>query len=170
MWRSRLADKRALLILDNAASYRQRVCGYCLAALAVVNRYIVRSGAVAPPVPDDVLQVESPPMESRTAALGWLENERPNVLTCIRRANSLVLYDVVIRLAAAMAPFLRQAWPWDQALGLHRTAVEAARHTGDGRALAGAGDHELAQRGEVLGPWTPSSSTPSHTDAPAISP
>ncbi|MEU6019159.1 cyclophane-containing RiPP biosynthesis TPR protein HaaT [Streptomyces sp. NPDC047515] len=123
----------------------QRVCGYYLAVLAVANRYIVRSGAVAPPVPDDVLQVESPPMESRTAALGWLENERPNVLTCIRRANSLALYDVVIRLAAAMAPFLRQAGPWDQAVGLHRTAVEAARHTGDRRALAGA----LAELGVV---------------------
>ncbi|MFE7332963.1 hypothetical protein ACFU8W_50905 [Streptomyces sp. NPDC057565] len=80
----------------------QRVCGYYLAALTVANRYIVRSGAVASPVPDDVLQMESPPMESRTAALGRLENERPNVLTCIRRANSLALYDVVIRLAGAM--------------------------------------------------------------------
>ncbi|MFF3060188.1 cyclophane-containing RiPP biosynthesis TPR protein HaaT [Streptomyces sp. NPDC057909] len=123
----------------------QRVCNYYLAALAAANTHIVRSGAVAPPPPDDALQVETPPMESRTAALGWLENERPNVLTCIRRANSLALHDVVIRLAAAMAPFLRQAGPWDQAVGLHRTAAEAARHTGDGCALAGA----LAELGVV---------------------
>ncbi|MEH6373812.1 hypothetical protein V7793_05575 [Streptomyces sp. KLMMK] len=77
-------------------------------------------------------------MESRTAALGWLENERPNVLACIRPANGFALHDLVIRLASAMAPFLRQAGPWDQAVGLHRTAAEASRHTGDQRALAAA--------------------------------
>ncbi|MGP3948541.1 cyclophane-containing RiPP biosynthesis TPR protein HaaT [Streptomyces sp. 7N604] len=123
----------------------QRVCTYYLAALAVANRYIVRGGAIVPAPPNDAVQAEAPPMESRTAALGWLENERPNVLACIRRANSLALHDLVIRLAAAMAPFLRQAGPWDQAVGLHRTAAEAARHTGDRRALADA----LAELGVV---------------------
>ncbi|WOX11441.1 cyclophane-containing RiPP biosynthesis TPR protein HaaT [Streptomyces sp. N50] len=116
----------------------QRVCTYYLAVLAVANEHIVRDGAGGPPPPDGTSQVEIPPMESRTAALGWLENERPNVLACIREANGLAQHDLVIRLAAAMAPFLRQAGPWDQAVGLHRTAAAAARHTGDQRALAGA--------------------------------
>lgn len=117
----------------------QRVCTYYLAALAAANEHIVRDGAGGPPPPPNgTSQVETPPMESRTAALGWLENERPNVLACIREANGLALHDLVIRLAAAMAPFLRQAGPWDQAVGLHRTAAQAARHTGDQRALAGA--------------------------------
>ncbi|MER7694173.1 cyclophane-containing RiPP biosynthesis TPR protein HaaT [Streptomyces sp. NPDC097610] len=116
----------------------QRVCTYYLAALAVANGHIVRDGAGGPPPPDSASQMEIPAVESRTAALGWLENERPNVLACIREANGLALHDLVIRLAAAMAPFLRQAGPWDQAVGLHRTAAEAARHTGDQRALAGA--------------------------------
>ncbi|MFB8352569.1 cyclophane-containing RiPP biosynthesis TPR protein HaaT [Streptomyces niveus] len=123
----------------------QRVCTYYLAALAVANGHILRSGALAPAPPDDAARVETPPMESRTAALGWLEDERANVLACIRRANSLALDELVIRMAAALAPFLRQAGPWDQAVGLHRTAVEAARHTGDRRALAGA----LAELGVV---------------------
>ncbi|MFD9435986.1 cyclophane-containing RiPP biosynthesis TPR protein HaaT [Streptomyces sp. NPDC060002] len=116
----------------------QRVCTYYLAALAVVNEHIVRDGAVVPPPPGGAAEVETPAMESRTAALDWLENERPNVLACIREANGLAQHDLVIRVAAAMAPFLRQAGPWDQAVGLHRTAAEAARHTGDQRALAGA--------------------------------
>ncbi|MFE3828711.1 cyclophane-containing RiPP biosynthesis TPR protein HaaT [Streptomyces sp. NPDC059092] len=116
----------------------QRVCTYYLVALAVANGHIVRDGAGVPPPPDGTAQVEAPAMESRTAALSWLENERPNVLSCIREANGLALHDLVIRLAAAMAPFLRQAGPWDQAVGLHRTAADAARHTGDQRALAGA--------------------------------
>ncbi|MFD3483760.1 cyclophane-containing RiPP biosynthesis TPR protein HaaT [Streptomyces sp. NPDC058665] len=123
----------------------QRMCAYYLTALAVANRHILRSGALAPAPPDGVPPAEVPPMESRTVALGWLEDERANVLACIRRANSLALHELVIRMAAAMAPFLRQAGPWDQAVGLHRTAVEAARHTGDRRALAGA----LAELGVV---------------------
>ncbi|MFE9093672.1 cyclophane-containing RiPP biosynthesis TPR protein HaaT [Streptomyces sp. NPDC007264] len=123
----------------------QRVCMYYLAALAVANTYIVRSGATAPPPPDDTAGLETPAMESRTAAVGWLESERANVLSCIEQANSLALHDLVVALAAAMAPFLRQAGPWDQAVGLHRTAAEAARRTGDRRALAGA----LAELGVV---------------------
>ncbi|MFG3025931.1 cyclophane-containing RiPP biosynthesis TPR protein HaaT [Streptomyces sp. NPDC048254] len=116
----------------------QRVGTYYLAALAVANEHIVRSGAVAPLPPDDARQAETQALASRTAALSWLEDERPNILACIRQANALSLYDLVMRLAAAMAPFLRQAGPWDQAVGVHRTAVEAARHTGDQPALAGA--------------------------------
>ncbi|MFI1162248.1 cyclophane-containing RiPP biosynthesis TPR protein HaaT [Streptomyces sp. NPDC020801] len=123
----------------------RRVCTYYLAALAVANEYIVRSGAGLPPRPHGAAQVRTPVMGSRTAALGWLENERANVLACIRRANELALYDLVVQLAAAMAPFLRQAGPWDQAVGLHRTAAEAARQTGDQRALADA----LAELGVV---------------------
>ncbi|MFE9881982.1 cyclophane-containing RiPP biosynthesis TPR protein HaaT [Streptomyces sp. NPDC005784] len=123
----------------------QRAGTYHLAALAVANEHIVRGGAIVPPPPDGAQNVETPGMESRTAALAWLENERPNILACIRQANELALYDLVIRLAAAMAPFLRQAGPWDQAVGLHRTSAEAARHTGDQQALASA----LAELGVV---------------------
>ncbi|MFE1936523.1 cyclophane-containing RiPP biosynthesis TPR protein HaaT [Streptomyces sp. NPDC059474] len=124
-----------------------RVCTYYLAALTGANNHIVRTGAPAPPPPpqDDTSRAETPPAESRAAALEWLENERPNVLACIRRANNLDLHELVIRLAAAMAPFLRQAGPWDQAVGLHRTAADAARRAGDRQALAGA----LAELGVV---------------------
>ncbi|MFE7978757.1 cyclophane-containing RiPP biosynthesis TPR protein HaaT [Streptomyces shenzhenensis] len=123
----------------------QRVCTYYLSALAVANGHIVRSGVALPPPPDGTQQVETPAFESRGDALSWLENERANVLACIRRANDLSLYDAVIRMAGAMAPFLRQAGPWDQAVGLHRTAAEAARQVGDQQALADA----LAELGVV---------------------
>ncbi|MGW1890119.1 cyclophane-containing RiPP biosynthesis TPR protein HaaT [Streptomyces sp. NPDC002004] len=123
----------------------QRVCNYYLAALAVANGHTVRSGAAVPPAPDDTSQGETPVLESRADALSWLETERANILACVRRANGLALYDLVVRLAAAMAPFLRQAGPWDQAVALHRTATEAARHTGDQRARGDA----LAELGVV---------------------
>ncbi|MEU9974109.1 cyclophane-containing RiPP biosynthesis TPR protein HaaT [Streptomyces sp. NPDC051014] len=123
----------------------QRVCTYYLAALAVVNGHIGRSGAVVPPAPDGASRVETPALESRADAMSWLETERANILACVWRANGLALYDLVVRLAAAMAPFLRQAGPWDQAIGLHRTAAEAARHAGDQRARGDA----LAELGVV---------------------
>ncbi|MFD0315593.1 cyclophane-containing RiPP biosynthesis TPR protein HaaT [Streptomyces flavalbus] len=123
----------------------ERVCTYYLAALAVANGHIVRSGAMMPTAPDGASGVETPALESRADVLSWLETERANILACVRRANGLALYDLVVRLAAAMAPFLRQAGPWDQAVGLHRTAAEAARHTGDQRALGDA----LAELGVV---------------------
>ncbi|MET8718413.1 cyclophane-containing RiPP biosynthesis TPR protein HaaT [Streptomyces misionensis] len=123
----------------------QRVCAYYLCALAVANGHLVRSGAMVPPPPDGARRLETPALASRVDALSWLENERANILACIRRAHGLALYDTVIRLAVAMAPFLRQAGPWDQAVGLHRTAAEAARRTGDEQALANA----LAELGVV---------------------
>lgn len=114
-----------------------RVGTYYLAALAAANLHIMRGGAPAPP-PDGGDRMETPSLGSRSAALGWLEDERANVLACIHRANGLGMHELVVRMAAAMAPFLRQAGPWDQAVGLHRTAAEAARQTGDRRALAAA--------------------------------
>jgi tetratricopeptide (TPR) repeat protein len=123
----------------------QRVCTSYLAALAVANGHIVRSGAAVPPASDGTPEVETVALESRGDALSWLEIERANILACVRRASGLALYDLVVRIAAAMAPFLRQAGPWDQAVGLHRIAVEAARHIGDQRARGGA----LAELGVV---------------------
>ncbi|MFI0190794.1 cyclophane-containing RiPP biosynthesis TPR protein HaaT [Streptomyces sp. NPDC017082] len=123
----------------------QRVSSYYLAALTVANGHIVRSGAAVPLAPGDISCLETPVLASRADALSWLETERANILACVRRANGLALYDLVVRLAAAMAPFLRQAGPWDQAVRLHRTAAEAARHTGDQRARGDA----LAELGVV---------------------
>lgn len=123
--------------MDQAPAVR-RVSTYYLAALTAANAHLVRGGATAPPLPDGTAQVAAPPLESRTAALSWLEHERPNILACIRRADALALHDLVVRLAAGMAPFLRQSGPWDQAVGLHRSAADAARRTGDQRALADA--------------------------------
>ncbi|MFI2374133.1 cyclophane-containing RiPP biosynthesis TPR protein HaaT [Streptomyces sp. NPDC018964] len=130
-----LADEEGTMEHTEAV---RRVGTYYLTALAAANRHILRGGAPAPTVPDGGARLETPPLTSRSEALGWLEDERANVLACIRRANGLGLHELVVRMAAAMAPFLRQAGPWDQAVGLHRTAAEAARQTGDRRALAAA--------------------------------
>ncbi|MFC7303178.1 cyclophane-containing RiPP biosynthesis TPR protein HaaT [Streptomyces monticola] len=127
----------------------ERVCGYYLAALASANGHLARGSAVspdhAPPGPGGTPSVQVPVLETRSTALQWLDGERPNVLACIEQANDLSLHSKVVELAAAMAPFLRQAGPWDQAVDLHRTAVEAARRLGDQQATADA----LAELGVV---------------------
>ncbi|WP_367041354.1 cyclophane-containing RiPP biosynthesis TPR protein HaaT [Streptomyces sp. Je 1-332] len=129
----------------------ERVGTYYLAALSDANMHIIRSGsdAGAPPLPGPsgggAPAVELPVMGTRNDALGWLERERANMLACIEQANSLTLHSLVVRLAAALAPFLRHAGPWDQAAGLHRVAAEAARRTGDRQGLADA----LAELGVV---------------------
>jgi len=123
----------------------QHVCTYYLTALASANRHLARSGAaMAAPLPPEAF-MEIPAMETRAVALRWLESQRPNVLACIEQANTLAMHSVVIQLAAAMAPYLRQAGPWDQAVDLHRAAAEAARRTGARQALADA----LAELGVV---------------------
>ncbi|MFG2814440.1 cyclophane-containing RiPP biosynthesis TPR protein HaaT [Streptomyces sp. NPDC048410] len=123
--------------MDEAPAVR-RMGTYYLASLTAANAHLVRSGVTASAQPEDTGRVAAPPLESRAAAISWLEHERPNILACIRRADALALHDLVVRLAAGMAPFLRQSGPWDQAVGLHRSAADAARHTGDQRALADA--------------------------------
>ncbi|WP_431953459.1 cyclophane-containing RiPP biosynthesis TPR protein HaaT [Actinacidiphila sp. bgisy167] len=124
----------------------EQVCDYYLAALAGANERIVRAGADTPPATADGADPRrTPGLQSRPAALMWLEGERPNILACIQRASSLGLHPIVVRLAAALAPFLRQAGPWDQAAGLHHTAAEAARHIGDRLAQARA----LAELGAI---------------------
>lgn len=131
--------------MESAQAVR-RLCGFYLTALAAANEHILRSGATQRVGPGPVTpEMEAPSFASRAEAQGWLENERANILACIRRAHDLELYELVVRLAAAMAPFLRQAGPWDQAVGLHGTAAQAARRTGDRKARAQA----LAELGVV---------------------
>ena len=76
------------------------------------------------------------------------------------RSASTRQHALVVGLAAAMAPYLRQAGPWDQAAELHRTAVVAARRTGDRKAEAdalanlGMVSRLMARYRAAVEPWT----------------
>jgi tetratricopeptide (TPR) repeat protein len=111
-------------------------CDYYLTAIADANRRIARSGAAIVSEPGPLPASAVPVLDTRAAALSWLEEERANVLACIEQANTSGQYSTVVKLARAMAPFLRHAGPWDQAAQLHRTAAEAARRVGDRQARA----------------------------------
>lgn len=112
----------------------RRAGDYYLSALGVANWFIGRVAAGTGP--EQAATGAVPEMPNREAALSWLTDERANVLACIEQANAQRQQDLVVRLAAAMGPYLRQAGPWDQAADLHRAAARAAKETGDRRAEA----------------------------------
>lgn len=115
----------------------ERLVEYYLAAFSAANALISRGGAALVESQNGA-PVTVPTFGSRSAAVDWLESERGNVFACVDDANKRARYTAVIRLSGAMAPFLRQSGPWDQAAGLHRTAANAARQTADREAEAAA--------------------------------
>ena len=143
-----LADEETDVDREAAAD---RVSAYYLAALAEVNQHIGRSGSPSASAPSlgsvptsATAPIPAAPLfaiNSRAAALRWVEDERANLLACIERADSQGQDATVVRFTAAMAVFLRHAGPWDQAVVLHRSAAEAARRIGDEPALAAALAH-----------------------------
>ncbi|GAB7052250.1 tetratricopeptide repeat protein [Catenuloplanes indicus JCM 9534] len=70
------------------------------------------------------------------AATAWLESERANVLACVQDCVRRGMHGLVVKLAAAMAPYLRHAGPFDQAAELHRTAARSAARSGTASAEA----------------------------------
>jgi tetratricopeptide (TPR) repeat protein len=113
----------------------ERLAGHYLQTIGAANTYISRSVAAS-----------TTRFRSLASASAWLEAERVNVLACVEECVRRELHTLVVGLAAAMAPFLRHAGPWDQAADLHRTAITSARRAGDRKAEADA----LANLGMVL--------------------
>ncbi len=80
----------------------------------------------------------TPNLVNRDEALTWLRTERSNLLACANYCAIVGQDFRVIRLAGAVASFLSQEGPWDQAAALHEAAVSAAHHAGDRLAQADA--------------------------------
>jgi tetratricopeptide (TPR) repeat protein len=112
----------------------ERLAGHYLQTIGAANVYVGR-GATA----------TTSRFDSLASASAWLDAERANVLACVEECVRREQHALVVGLAAAMAPYLRHAGPWDQAADLHRTAITAARRTGDRKAEADA----LASLGTV---------------------
>ncbi|MEU0929528.1 ATP-binding protein [Streptomyces malaysiensis] len=76
------------------------------------------------PTPD-----AAPDLATREQALIWMRTEYPNLIACAHHTTNHTQPTYLIALAAAMAAYLRQQGPWDQAITLHHTAAETAHHT-----------------------------------------
>ncbi|MDQ7903186.1 tetratricopeptide repeat protein [Phytohabitans sp. ZYX-F-186] len=80
-----------------------------------------------------------PPIRTRRQAMSWMKAEQANLFACAgtqpaRRRGASALP----ALAAAMAPYLRLAGPWDLAIALHERAAGTAEAGGDKRSMADA--------------------------------
>ncbi|WP_432983647.1 cyclophane-containing RiPP biosynthesis TPR protein HaaT [Dactylosporangium sp. CA-233914] len=105
----------------------ERLADHYLTTIGAANTYIGRG-----------VTATTTRFDSLAAASAWLEAERANVLACVEECGRRGRHSLVVGLAAAMAPYLRHAGPWDQAADLHRTAITAARRAGDRPAEANA--------------------------------
>jgi tetratricopeptide (TPR) repeat protein len=72
-----------------------------------------------------------PDLATREQALAWMRTEYSNLLACAHHTADNTQPTHLIPLADAMAAYLRQQGPWDQALTLHHTAATTAHHTND---------------------------------------
>ncbi|GAA2742345.1 ATP-binding protein [Kitasatospora cinereorecta] len=77
----------------------------------------------------------APRMSDRARALAWMRAERGNLQAAAARTP---VPGRAIALSAALAPFLLQEGPWQQAIELHDAAAAAAREAGDRHGEAGA--------------------------------
>ncbi|MBQ1019842.1 tetratricopeptide repeat protein [Micromonospora sp. D93] len=105
----------------------ENLAGHYLETIGAANTHINRGSTTT-----------TTRFDSLATASAWLDAERANVLACVEECVRREQHALVVGLAAVMAPYLRQAGPWDQAADLHRTAVVAARRTGDRKAEANA--------------------------------
>ena len=96
--------------------------------------------AVAQLTPGTALSIEAPvtrpprstpDLATRQAALAWLEAERANLRAVTDYAELHARESHAVYLPAVIHPFLCAHGPWDQALTLHHTALNAARKIGD---------------------------------------
>lgn len=119
--------------------------GYYQRNAAIANHYIAAQSPRAGEQQHPVAQAGAG-FATRRQAMAWMHIERGNLLACADYALTHDKHAQAIRMASAMATFLRAAGPWDQAIVLHRSAAAAARRDGDQLGCADA----LNDMGDVL--------------------
>ena len=88
-----------------------------------------------------VASVPGPAITSETAALAWLDAERVSLVAVARHAAGHGWPGHVIRLSAALFPYLETGGHYPDALVIHGHAGRAARHLGDRAAEANASNY-----------------------------
>lgn len=144
---------------DERGAASDRLLNYYLQAARAANLHLARRSQSAPDAPspsaplaqpDATAATDIPKLATRTDAARWMDRDRPNLHAAIVDAAKRDRLDFSIALPAAMHAFLRFRGHWDQAIELHRIALDSALEAGDERAEAGAltnlGDVEMATR------------------------
>ena len=128
--------------LEHLLDYYQHTAAVCEPFLA--RRIRTNPAVIAATSPPAAI----PDLSDRPSALAWARTERPSLIACLEYSARRAQHARVTALAAAIAPLLRQDGPWTDAITIHSTAVQAARHLGErlsqASALSNLGDVRLA--------------------------
>jgi tetratricopeptide (TPR) repeat protein/transcriptional regulator with XRE-family HTH domain len=132
---------RKLAAKDPAAELAEatdRLLDYYLHTVRTANRYLARHTAARIPDVTGGPPAHAPRLPTRDDAVSWMDAEKSNLDAAFQYAATHDRPGHAIAISAAMHGYLLSQGHWDQALALHRAAVDAARRTGDEPAAASA--------------------------------
>jgi len=115
-----------------------RLLDYYLHTANTAHQHLGRRVLASEPATGIAPPGHAPVLESRERAAAWMSAERINLHAITDHAASRSNSAHAAAIPAAMHGFLRTQGYWDQALALHRTALDVARAAGDQLAQAGA--------------------------------
>jgi tetratricopeptide (TPR) repeat protein/transcriptional regulator with XRE-family HTH domain len=125
---------RTLTTADNAAESGEtigRLLAYYLhTAVAAGTHFTSWASAYRRPPPGRP-PAQAPGVSTLEQAAAWLDAERANLHAAADYAAGSGRSPHAIAMAAALSGFLIERGHWDQAAGLHQTALAAARRVGD---------------------------------------
>jgi tetratricopeptide (TPR) repeat protein len=116
----------------------RRLLDYYLYAARAADRHLARRTPAGVPAVIGIPPACTPDLSAWKDAVAWMDAERLNLSAAVGYAALHDLPGHAVAIPAAMTGFLRTQGHWDQALTLHGTALESARHSGDRLAEAGA--------------------------------
>jgi len=132
---------RALAAADNSAesaAAEARLLTYYAHTATAAGRRIPANATVQGRPPPGRSPSYGPELSTHALAAAWLNAERPNLHAAVDYAAATGLHMYAASISAAVGEYLRNDGHWDQAAGLHRSALAAARRAGDrhGQAVA----------------------------------
>jgi len=117
-----------------------RLVNYYAHTAAAASKHIATWTTLGGRQPPGQPPASAPQIASSQQAPAWLESERPNLHAAANYAAAHAMSGHAISIVTAIGGFLRARGYWDQAAGLYRTALAAAREAGDQLGEAGALD------------------------------
>ncbi|MFF4198304.1 tetratricopeptide repeat protein [Nonomuraea sp. NPDC001831] len=130
----------------------ERLLAHYTRTAQAADQYLNRTSRPSSPPATSTSGHARPDLADRDTALAWMRTEHHNLLACLDHATTHSQHRPLIDLTAAMAAYLRQEGPWQQAATLHHTAATAARHQHDPAAEANA-LHHLADIRRLTGEY-----------------
>jgi tetratricopeptide (TPR) repeat protein/transcriptional regulator with XRE-family HTH domain len=121
-----------------------RLLDYYQYAAGRADALISRQARPGPAAADGAILAAVPDLADSEQALAWARAERHSLLACLDCAASTGQHARVIALTAGLAGLLLRDGLWAEAITLHESAIEAARHlddrAGQANALSDLGD------------------------------